>query len=71
NRAGWGYGYQWWRPDRGDTEIWAGLGFGGQLLLVLPEHDVIGVVNSWKIFGKQRPSVLSAFLEALLESVGD
>ena len=27
-RDGRGYGYQWWRLDRGDTEVWAGLGFG-------------------------------------------
>jgi CubicO group peptidase (beta-lactamase class C family) len=29
NQAGWGYGYQWWRPDRGGVDVWAGLGFGG------------------------------------------
>jgi CubicO group peptidase (beta-lactamase class C family) len=30
NQIGWGYGYQWWRPDPGGTEVWAGMGFGGQ-----------------------------------------
>jgi len=63
--AGWGYGYQWWRPDRGDTEVWAGLGFGGQYLLVLPRHDVVAVVNSWNVFGGRARSLLNPLLDAL------
>jgi CubicO group peptidase (beta-lactamase class C family) len=66
NRAGWGYGYQWWRPDRDGTEVWAGLGFGGQFLLVLPEHQLIGVVNCWNLFGGVERSILRGLLEALL-----
>ncbi len=69
NAPGWGYGYQWWRPDRNDTVVWAGLGFGGQFLLILPEHDLIGVVNSWNIFGDRPASILRGFLNALIESV--
>jgi CubicO group peptidase (beta-lactamase class C family) len=65
----WGYGYQWWRIDAGNTAIWAGLGFGGQYLLVVPEHDLIGVVNSWNVFGGNQGDVLGAFVEALLRSV--
>ncbi len=68
--ADWGYGYQWWRLDQGATEVWAGLGFGGQFLLVLPQHDLIGVVNSWNVFGGNQANVLGAFLRALLASVG-
>ena len=60
-----GYGYQWWRLDRGETAVWAGLGYGGQYLLVIPEHDLVGVINSWNIFGGRR-SVLAPFLDALL-----
>ena len=69
NAPGWGYGYQWWRLDRPEAIVWAGLGFGGQYLLVLPEHDVIGVLNSWNIFGQRVPSSLLAFLDALAASV--
>ncbi len=69
NPPGWGYGYQWWRLDRDDTVVWAGLGFGGQYLLIFPQHQLIGVVNSWNVFGGQQPSILAAFLEALLASV--
>ena len=74
NAAGWGYGYQWWRLDRGGTPVWAGLGFGGQYLLVLPEHALVGVINSWNVswnvFGGGRPPLVPAFLDALLGTVG-
>jgi hypothetical protein len=66
----WGYGYQWWRLDRDDTVIWAGLGFGGQYLLVLPGQDLIAVVNSWNIFGGEREDVLNGTIEALLRAAG-
>ena len=70
NSPGWGYGYQWWRLDRDGVEVWAGLGFGGQYLLVLPAHDLIGVVNSWNLFDRPQASILGAFLKALLASGG-
>ena len=69
NAPGWGYGYQWWRLDRNGVEVWAGLGFGGQFLLVLPEHDLIGVVNSWNLFDRPQASIRGAFLTALIASV--
>jgi len=71
NAPGWGYGYQWWRLDRGGEEIWAGLGFGGQFLLVLPAHDLIGVVNGWNLFDRPQAPILGALLDALLASVAD
>ncbi len=64
-----GYGYQWWRLDRDGIEVWAGLGYGGQYLLVLPEQRIVGVANSWNVFGPHTP-VLGAFLEALIGSAG-
>ena len=69
NRAGWGYGYQWWRLDREQTEVWAALGFGGQYLFVLPQYDMIGVINSWNVFGKRGAPISQAFLAALLAAV--
>ena len=71
NQPGWGYGYQWWRIDNARTEIWAGLGFGGQFLIVMPEHQIVGVINSWNVFGRRPRSVLGPFVNALLESAGD
>jgi len=68
NAQGWGYGYQWWRLDRNGVEVWAGLGFGGQFLLVLPAYDLVGVVNSWNLFGGSQSSILGVFLQALITS---
>ena len=68
NRAGWGYGYQWWRLDRDEVEVWAGLGFGGQYLFVLPKYDLIGVINSWNVFGERVAPVSQDFLRALIRA---
>jgi len=62
-----GYGYQWWRVDRGGVEVWAGLGYGGQYLFVLPAQRIVGVANSWNVYGPHTP-VFGAFLNALIES---
>ena len=66
NQLGWGYGYQWWRLDRQGQEVWAGLGFGGQYLFVLPALDMVAVVNAWNLFGQPEKSMLFDFLEGVL-----
>jgi len=66
DRSGRAYGYQWWRVDRGGQDVWAGLGYGGQFLVILPEREVVGVVNSWNLFGNSQGSVLNAFIDALI-----
>src|SRR5688572_16185001 len=63
-----GYGYQWWRYDRRGTEVWAGNGFGGQFIIVLPAHNIVGVVNSWNVFGAQVAGVLGPFIDAVLNA---
>jgi CubicO group peptidase (beta-lactamase class C family) len=71
NSSGYDYGYQWWRVDdlaAADTEVWAGLGYGGQFLIVIPELQMVGVVNSWNIFGRTKASILPAFVKAMLQS---
>lgn len=45
-----GYGYWWWilEPDpagRGKQDIYAALGFMGQHIFVIPEHDMVVVIN--------------------------
>jgi len=62
-----GYGYQWWRVDTDGEEVWAGLGYGGQYLFILPEHRIVGVANSWNVFGPHT-SVFGPFLRALIAS---
>jgi hypothetical protein len=70
NAASPGYGYQWWRYDRRGAEVWAGNGFGGQFLLVIPQHRVVGVVNSWNVFGARATGILVPFIDALLDAAG-
>jgi hypothetical protein len=65
-----GYGYQWWRYDRRGTEVWAGNGFGGQFLVVIPSLRIVGVVQSWNVFGGQIAGVLGPFIDALLSAGG-
>jgi len=66
NAANYGYGFQWWRIDRGDTAIWAGLGYGGQYLVVIPDRELVAVVNSWNVYGGRTGNVLSALVDALV-----
>lgn len=62
----WDYGYQWWITERQDTEIWAGRGFGGQLLIMIPAFDAVAVVNAWNIFGGKAGNIFDPLVEALL-----
>ncbi len=48
--GGFDYGYQWWITRRGDHDIWAGRGFGGQFLVIIPSLDIVGVANAWNVF---------------------
>jgi CubicO group peptidase (beta-lactamase class C family) len=45
------YGYQWWLMPYGDGSryVWAGFGFGGQYLFVMPEDGVVAVTTAWNI----------------------
>ena len=70
NNASPGYGYQWWRYDRRGVDIWAGSGFGGQFLIVVPAHNMVAVVNSWNVFGAQVQAVLRPMIDAVLDAAG-
>jgi CubicO group peptidase (beta-lactamase class C family) len=47
----WDYGYQWWLTSRDGVDVWAGRGFGGQFLIVIPSRDIVAVVHAWNVFG--------------------
>jgi CubicO group peptidase (beta-lactamase class C family) len=64
----WDYGYQWWITSRNGVDIWAGRGFGGQFLIVIPARDVVGVIESWNVFGGQAKPIFEPFVAALLKS---
>jgi CubicO group peptidase (beta-lactamase class C family) len=50
---GWKYGFQWWLLPHGNPQrmMFAGLGFGGQTVQVVPEENVIMVFTGWNILG--------------------
>jgi CubicO group peptidase (beta-lactamase class C family) len=45
------YGYQWWLVPYGDgtRQAWAGFGFGGQYVFVMPEDGLVAVTTAWNI----------------------
>ncbi len=63
-----GYGYQWWVPAHADgrTEIFAGNGYGGQFLHVVPEYDLISVFNGWTLHQRPEMSSWTALQERIL-----
>lgn len=63
---GWDYGYQWWLTSRTSVDIWAGRGFGGQLLIVIPSRDIVGVVLAWNVFGDRATPIFEPFVSAML-----
>jgi hypothetical protein len=36
----------------------------------MPQYDLIGVVNSWNLFGGNQSSILPAFIDALRQAAG-
>lgn len=64
------YGYQWWSLPYGadGKRAFAAIGYGGQLLLVVPEHDLVAVLTGWNIYDRRPPSpnlVLDRILAAV------
>jgi CubicO group peptidase (beta-lactamase class C family) len=71
DERGYKYGYQWWLlPNDGGKEpyVAAARGYGGQYLLVVPEHDLIAVFTGWNIYDKP-PLNPKLALDRVLEAV--
>jgi len=70
-RADPGYGYQWWilAQEGGEAKIFGGNGYGGQFVLVSPEHDIVVVFNGWGIHGGAQKSTYQALQRAILPFV--
>ena len=66
-----GYGYQWWVPvkENHGTEVFAGNGYGGQFLQVVPEHDLIVVFNGWNIHERTELSSWLALRDRILPAL--
>jgi hypothetical protein len=46
-------------------DVWAGRGFGGQLLLVIPARNTVAVVLAWNVFGGRAQSIFRPLIEVL------
>jgi CubicO group peptidase (beta-lactamase class C family) len=64
--GGWDYGYQWWITSQDGVDVWAGRGFGGQLLLVIPARDTVAVVLAWSVFGAPARNIARPLIETLV-----
>jgi CubicO group peptidase (beta-lactamase class C family) len=61
------YGYQWWVLP-GSTPAFAGIGYGGHLLVVVPSLDLIAVFTGWNVY--EKPALTARFaLDRVLEAV--
>ncbi len=69
----WAYGYQWWlRPHRTGAQssyLPFGRGFGGQLLILIPEDELLAVFNAWNISPGSPPAPVEVYLDSLLRAV--
>ena len=63
-----GYGYQWWIPaqDNGQTEIFSGIGYGGQYVFVAPAYDIVAVFNGWNIHSTPELQTFRALQDRIL-----
>jgi CubicO group peptidase (beta-lactamase class C family) len=67
------YGLKWWLFPYGDGSqvAWAGSGFGGQMPIIVPEHDLVLVFTGWNILpDKPRLSHREA-IDRVLQAVVD
>jgi len=68
NKSNVGYGYQWWIPEHsnGKSNIFAGNGYGGQFLMVVPEYNLIVVFNGWNINDTPEKSTWSVLQDRIM-----
>jgi CubicO group peptidase (beta-lactamase class C family) len=54
--GGGAYGYKWWiapRQEPGSPAAYAAIGYGGQLLIVVPDLQLLAVFTGWNIYDRQ------------------
>jgi CubicO group peptidase (beta-lactamase class C family) len=68
------YGFKWWLYAYGKDNTlwgWGGSGFGGQLPIVLPDHDLLMVFTGWNVI-PSRPSLgMKAAIDRVVAAVLD
>ena len=45
--VGAGYGYQWWVTSAGEHPAFAAIGYGGQIIEVVPDLRLVVVASTW------------------------
>ena len=45
--GGTGYGYQWWVTSAGEHPAFAAVGYGGQIIEVVPDLELVVVASTW------------------------
>lgn len=60
-----GYGYQWWLTAD-ETPLVVGLGYGNQILVILPDQKIVGVVYAWNVFDNEAKYIFRDFVDLLL-----
>ena len=65
-----GYGYQWWIDGQSPDEpyLFAGNGYGGQFPIVIPELDLVMVLQAWNLEPAGR-SATQAVMEQIVPTV--
>ncbi len=68
-----GYGFQWWVPAYNDsqTEIFAGNGYGGQFLMIVPNKNLLVVFNGWNIHDQPEKSSWTVLQDRILPNLED
>ncbi len=60
-----GYGYQWWITGD-EPSLTVGLGYGNQILVIIPEKNVIGVIYAWNVFDNKAKYIFRDFVDVLM-----
>lgn len=66
-----GYGLQWWVPkvNEDTAEIFAGNGYGGQFLMVVPKYQLVLVFNGWNIHDRPTKSTWRVLEERIIPGI--
>jgi CubicO group peptidase (beta-lactamase class C family) len=76
DKSGVKYGLKWWifPYGEGSDAAWAGSGFGGQMPIIVPEHDLVMVFTGWNILADRphlsHPEAIDRVLQALTDRAG-
>jgi CubicO group peptidase (beta-lactamase class C family) len=73
DKSGVKYGLKWWLFPYGDGSktAWAGSGFGGQMPIVVPEHDLVLVFTGWNVFPDKPDLSHREAIERVLRAIVD